>query len=166
VSSSLPPVLSDSISAEAYGPKYRDHLLEQYTLYVEMADRISARRQETNTFFLSINTALIAFLGIVVRGEPDEVPLAWVTVVSLAGAALCFAWYRLVTSYRGLNTGKFAVIHAIEVRLPLSPYAAEWEAVGEGKDPKRYRPFTHVEASVPWIFAALYAGFAAWQLVA
>ena len=27
-----------------YGPKFRDHLLEQYKIYTEMADRISQRR--------------------------------------------------------------------------------------------------------------------------
>ena len=34
--------------------------LEQYKLYVEMADRISSRRQNANSFFLSINTAIVA----------------------------------------------------------------------------------------------------------
>src|SRR3989442_10768421 len=37
--------------------------LEQYKLYVEMADRISARRQTANEFFLSVNTAIVALLG-------------------------------------------------------------------------------------------------------
>ena len=162
---SLPPVVNDAVSPEAYGSEYRAHLLEQYKLYVEMADRISARRQEANTFFLSVNTALVAFLGLVVEGEPGEVPVAWAVLVSLAGVALCVFWYRLVRSYRGLNSGKFGVIHAIERRLPLVPYEAEWEAVGRGKDPGRYLPFTHVEVRVPWVFAALYVAFAAWQII-
>jgi hypothetical protein len=29
----------------------RGHLLEQYKLYLEMADRISSRRQSANSFF-------------------------------------------------------------------------------------------------------------------
>src|SRR2546426_1964670 len=37
--------------------------LEQYKLYVEMADRISARRQTANEFFLSVNTVIVALLG-------------------------------------------------------------------------------------------------------
>ena len=40
-----------------------EHALEQYKLYVEMADRISARRQTANSFFLSVNTAIVALLG-------------------------------------------------------------------------------------------------------
>ncbi len=31
--------------------KYHEHILEQYKLYVEMADRISARRNMANVFF-------------------------------------------------------------------------------------------------------------------
>ena len=80
-------------------------------------------------------------------------------VVAIAGVILCFTWYRLVRSYRDLNTAKFKVIHEIERRLPLSPYDAEWEAVGGGDDSKLYLPFTHVEKFIPWIFMALH-GFA------
>jgi hypothetical protein len=39
-------------------------------------------------------------------------------------------WYRLVRSYKDLNSAKFKVIHEIEKSLPISPYDAEWEAVG------------------------------------
>ena len=44
-----------AMNPEKYGEKYKEHLLEQYKLYVEMADRISGRRQTANSFFLSIN---------------------------------------------------------------------------------------------------------------
>ena len=40
--------------------------------------------------------------------------------------------------------------------LPLRPCAAEWIAVGEGKQSLSYRPFTEIEHNVPWIFAALF----------
>lgn len=36
--------------------------------------------------------------------------------------------------------------------MPLRPYDAEWEAVGRGKNPKLYLPFTHGEVFVPWVF--------------
>jgi hypothetical protein len=38
--------------------------LEQYKIYVEMADRISARRGMTNTFFLTLNTAIFTAVGV------------------------------------------------------------------------------------------------------
>jgi hypothetical protein len=145
--------------------RYQAQLLEQYKICVEMADRISARRQTANTFFLTLNTALLAFLGLVVEGEGRTTPLPWALAISGAGLILCYAWYRLVASYRSLNSGKFKVIHAIEHRLRVAPFEAEWEALGRGKDASRHLPFTRVERRVPWIFAALYGAFAAWHVV-
>ena len=40
--------------------------------------------------------------------------------------------------------------------LPVAPYAAEWTALGSGKDRKRYLPLTHVENFVPVCFGILY----------
>lgn len=65
-------------------------------------------------------------------------------------------WYRLIRSYKDLNTAKFKVIHEIEQKLPCAPYDLEWEKVGRGKDSKLYLPFTHIEICVPWVFLALH----------
>lgn len=65
---------------------------------------------------------------------------------------MSYAWYRLLCSYRDLNTARFAVIHAIESRLPIAPYAAEWLAAGQGENPKLYKPFSHVEIWIPRLF--------------
>ena len=51
-------------SYEGASEKYQAAILEQYKLYVEMADRISNRRGLTNTFFLTINTAIFTVIGI------------------------------------------------------------------------------------------------------
>jgi hypothetical protein len=158
--------------ASEYGAEYQNHLLEQYKLYVQMADKISERRQSANSFFLTVNTVLVAFLGLVVSpvgsGSASLVaspPLPWVLVVATSGVVLCYSWYRLVRSYSDLNSGKFKVVHAIESRLPVSPYDAEWEAVGRGKDPKLYLPFSHIETWIPWVFAALYILLALWNVI-
>lgn len=37
--------------------------VELYKLAVEMADRVSARRATANAFFLTVNTALLAFVS-------------------------------------------------------------------------------------------------------
>src|ERR1700682_5050418 len=127
--------------------KYQEHLLEQYKLYVEMNDRVSQRRLTTNSYFLSINTALLAFVGYVTTKETSS----YLWLVGVAGIVLSLLWFYIVTSYRGLNTAKFKIIHDIETRLPLSLYAAEWNAMGRGKIAKLYRPLSHIERVVPWI---------------
>jgi len=40
-----------------------DLLMEQYKLYVEMMDKASERRNQANSFFLTMNTALIIGLS-------------------------------------------------------------------------------------------------------
>lgn len=131
-------------------------ILEQYKIYVEMADRVSARRSLTNTFFLTLNTAIFAGIGALIR-DPHLVS-AWFLVFPLLALLIqCAAWYFLVRSYRQLNSAKYTVVGALEERLPSSPYwSAEWKALGEGNDKAKYWPLTHLEQWIPMLFAATY----------
>ena len=129
------------------------HLMEQYKVYVATADKISDRRQAANSYFLAVNSALLAFVGYAI--PKDSSTYLW--LLGLAGMSLSYLWYRIVRSYRDLSGAKFLVIQAIEKRLPLRPFGAEWEAIGEGNNPKLYKPVTHVETGVPWIFFVLHA---------
>ncbi len=144
--------------SESYGSKYKDDLFEQYKLYVEMADRVSERRSTANNFFLAANTLLISVFGAVV-GEgalSDDSTGMWFPLFALSGLAFSIAWFYIVASYRQLNSGKFKVIHEIEKNLPLALYKAEWIALGEGRDPKLYRPLTHIEKYAPLTFGLIY----------
>lgn len=144
-------------SASEYGKDYHKILLEQYKLFVEMADRISSRRQTSNSFFLSINTALIALIGYSEIKSLFSLPNYLNLIIAIAGMILCYSWFRIIRSYKDLNTAKFKVIHEIEKLLPISPYDAEWEEVGRGNNSKLYLFFTHVEVKIPWVFFSLYA---------
>jgi len=144
-----------SKSPDEYGSRYQSDYIEIYKIYVASADNISSRRQTANSFFLTLNTALLAFLGYAKPSFGQSIGRL-ILLGTLAGILLCFIWYRLIKSYKGLNSGKFKVIHLIEHNLPLAPYDAEWEAVGRGSDSKKYMPFTHIEVYVPWVFAVIY----------
>jgi hypothetical protein len=146
------------LTKDFYGQNYDAHILEQYKIYLEMIDRVSARRQLTNSFFLTITTAMITMLGIVWPKAVGPVGTTWYIIIGLAGLMICYCWYRLVKSYRDLNTSKFLILHAIEERLPLRPYSAEWKLVGAGKNEVMYLPFTHIETAVPWVFFFLFMG--------
>jgi len=149
------------VEAGEYGPSYRDHVLDIYRVYLEMADRVSLRREKANSFFLAVNTALIALLAKDAFGGNMAKFRALTLLVPVAAGVLCYLWYRIIRSYRDLNSAKFKVIHAIERQLPLRPYDAEWESVERGKNPKLYLPFTHVEGVVPWLFMSFHAILAA-----
>ncbi|PWU48504.1 hypothetical protein DLJ47_28245 [Micromonospora sp. S4605] len=127
---------------------------------MEMADRVSARRALTNTFFLTLNT-LIATLGGTLGKELAVVDVRYLAVPTVALLVQCAAWFWLLRSYRQLNSAKYIVVGALEERLPASPYwRAEWKALGEGRDPSRYWPLTHLEQWIPASFAVVYvAGF-------
>jgi len=125
--------------------------LELYKLAVEMADRVSARRITANTFFLTINTALLAFVS------TGSTSLFW--LVALGGIAFSAAWWVLLKSYRDLNEAKFAVITRMEENLETKVFGDEWRKLKEDR-PRgwrgRYTEFSSVERIVPVVFAALY----------
>lgn len=147
---------NSDIREEEYGPKYKEHIFEQYKLYVEMADQVSNRRNLTNTFFLTLHTLLLGMIGFSIEKGPILVD-RWLVLFPLASVVLlCLAWWMIVRSYRQLNTGKYLIVGVLEKKLPASPYFAEWKALGEGKDLHKYLPITHVENWIPLIFAILY----------
>jgi hypothetical protein len=143
---------------EAPPPETTPGQIELYKLAVEMADRISARRGVANSFYLTVNTGLVALLG----GEE----LRW--YVAVAGIVLCVTWWALLKSYRDLNSAKFAVILAIEQSLPAKVFGEEWDRLK--KDPVKlalrrdavrswaaqYRELGRIERIVPWVFALIY----------
>lgn len=148
-----------AIDEKNYGQSYKSHLLEQYRLYVEMADKISSRRATANTFFLSLNTLLITAVGIVSRLGTSFLSfnLLWVVIASIAGIILSWAWYKTIRSYCQLNSGKYKIIHMIEQRLPIATYKAEWLYLKPNEEARRYTELTTVELWVPRIFGFLYS---------
>ena len=145
-----------SVPNDQYGDQaqYRDHLLQMYQTYLEMADRISQRRQSANSFYLSLNTAIIGLIGYVQLGDTKGQSFYW--LVAFAGAIISYLWYRQIRSYKDMNSGKFKVVHELEAYLPVCPYDAEWTALGEGKNPGLYLPFTVIEMKVPFVFMTIH----------
>lgn len=119
-----------SKSKDHYSSSYDAHAFEQYKIYLEMADRISSRRQSANSFFVTLNTLLIALAGYTKVATSAET--FFYVITSLAGVLICYVWYRLVLSYKNLNSAKFKVVHAMERELPYRLFDAEWDAVGRG----------------------------------
>lgn len=150
---------SPGITRDSYTPpeKYYEALLDQYKTYVEMADRISARRGLTNTFFLTLNSAVFTVIGAFWADKPPDPSLGVVIVLLAVALAQCGTWFFIVRSYRQLNGAKYDVVGLLEERLPASPYyAAEWAALKKGKDWRVYWPLTHVEQLVPILFGVIY----------
>jgi hypothetical protein len=152
------PVNNIEASAAIDAASSTDNYLEVYKLAVEMADRISARRGVANSFFLTINTAILGLLG--------TQAVTWYPAA--AGITVCITWWALLRSYRELNRAKFDIILELEDRLPAQLYGREWALLRKGKvsfqlQPPmllswlaQYKELGYIESIVPWVFSVLY----------
>lgn len=135
------------------GRELPEGYLEQYKLFVEMTDRVSARRAVASSFFLTAQSALVVLLGVISKEH-------WL----LAGSGLIVAitWWMQLRSYRQLNEARFRVIHEMEKRLPAAPYTDEWAILKPPDVPQRwcerYTELGVLERIVPVVFGALFLG--------
>lgn len=133
-------------------------VVDIYKVLVDMADKVSQRRQAANSFYLSVNTGIIGASAYLNAIRPD-----WTStiVISVAGVAISALWARNIESYRTLNAAKFKVINEIEEALPIAAYTTEWKYLDPDGDGVRHRPFHKVEVAVPWVFIAVHVAQAA-----
>ncbi len=152
--------------------KYYDHLLEQYKIYLELADKVSERRINANKFYILLLSTLFTvysfFISLVVNKENPssnficnlvndrELTLFILISIAIIGIVFSVLWVITIHSYKQLNTGKFAVILEMEKELPCECFYAEWIRLGEGVDKKKYFQFTKVEKFVPFVFICIF----------
>jgi hypothetical protein len=147
------------VDEKTYGQDYRGHLLQQYKLCVEMANHVSARRALANTFFLTASTIFVSVIGYMIGrafAAPSHYDIATAATVTAGSIAFSIAWWMALKSYDQLNSGKFQIIHLLETKLPAAAFQAEWNVLGGGKDPSKYRPLSYVERIMPLVFIAIY----------
>lgn len=131
--------------------------LDLYKVMVRSSENLVGRRQGVNTFFLTMNGALLTAYGLIVQASgAGALQAGGIAALALAGIVLCLAWRSLIVSFGQLNRGKFRVINTIEKYLQVAIYAAEWEALGRGEDPRIYRSFTSREIWVPNLLAVIH----------
>lgn len=133
-------------------------ILEQYKMYVDMADKVSTRRATANQFFITMlvaELAMASFLLNQVKSSNYEAGI--LAIIGLFGVSLCAIWRRLLQSYRQLNEGKYKVIHQLEQKLPFKCFDVEWDILGRGKKPEIYQSLSEVEGYIPGVLAIPFA---------
>ena len=140
------------ISKETYGDSFRTDLLEQYKLYVQSAENVSARRVASSQYLLTLDAALVALYGIQSAGFGENY---WTLLVPVMGIPVSLLWYLIIKSHVDLNRVKFDVIHELEQQLPAAMYKHEWRLAKEGQG-KIYRAVTTIERWIPVLFAVLH----------
>jgi hypothetical protein len=101
---------------DEYGNQYKQHLIEQYKLYVDMADRISQRRISTNTFYITVTSLILTVYGIT-----KSLSFIANICVLIAGILLSISWHEVINSYKQINSVKWHLVHDIEEQLPICP---------------------------------------------
>lgn len=143
-------------------------LLEQYKMFVEMADRVSQRRMKANQFYITLLSGLLALISLVIdkNNSLDNQYNAVVILASgLLGIVFCILWHINIRSYRQLNTKKFEVIQNMEKGLDFAPYSQEWDLLGQGKDSKKYFQLTRIEKLIPMVIIIPYLIITTFSLV-
>lgn len=138
-------------------------LFEEYKLYVDTMEKLVARRQTTNSFFLTANAFLMTVAGFFVKNVESPISLASggaIVIVAIAGILLSLNWRTLSIHYGLMNRAKFEIIHTLERQLPAALFWAEWVALGEGKDPRKYQSMSKIEATIPKILIICYIALA------
>lgn len=108
-----------------------EEILKIYQVALEMADRHSARRIGSNSFFLTLQGVLIAALGLFIKSEDNFTNTTYTSMIVLSalGVLLGTTWILTIKSYGDLSTAKWGVILEIEKSLPIKPFTDEWRLV-------------------------------------
>ena len=87
---------------ESYGDSFRSSVLEQYKVYVQSAENVSARRVASSRYLLALNAALVALYGVQSAGFGQSY---WtLLLVPLIGLPVSLLWYRIIKSHADLNS--------------------------------------------------------------
>lgn len=132
-------------------------LFKQYEFYASTSSQVSDRRLRTNRFYVSLLSGVLVVVPVVFDLESlSPIRLAAMALVGFVGLSLCVLWFFNIWSYKQLNAGKYAVIHAMEQELPYACYDREWDELSEGRDFRTYIPHWKVERLVPFVLAVPY----------
>jgi hypothetical protein len=129
---------------------------EVFELYYNSIERNSDKRQNANSFFLTLNTGVLAIIGFLFNKDTVPDLRMLYLLLPFAGILSSVFWLKLVHSYSQLNRGKFIVLNTIEKVLSIAPFTTEWEILGRGDNKKKYHPLTKTEKCIPILFICLY----------
>lgn len=132
---------------------FNANLIEQYKLACTAADNVSARRENSNRYLITLNTAIVALYGFQAIGGANPYLLIPLAVAGIIISALSLA---IIESHRKINRAKFQVITEIEKHLPAGIYAWEWQLLGQERKPTRYLETSKLEGYIHYLFGAIH----------
>jgi len=131
----------------------RSLVLEQYKQMLQTIESLEARRQTLHTFFMSINTLLLAAIGLIAKESLNQ-PGVTVGIMLLAvlGVEFSSCWLAQIRSYEAVLKSKWTVFNDLERAMPSRPFGEEYALLDSG-----FVSFTKIECRVPKAFRLAYA---------
>lgn len=131
-----------------------------YKMYVGSAEEISKQRATSNSFFMTVNAAIITVF--VLLGKESD----WQTLVAMCvfGILLTFIWRSKIDSYKRLNDAKFILINKMEEKLAAMLFFCEWKLL----DLRKHTILTAAEKKIPTLFMGAYivvGGLKLWPII-
>jgi hypothetical protein len=126
-------------------------ILEQYKTYIGDLGNIGSRHTQTNTWYVSILSALLVFATLTTNSVAlgSQAGNATRAAVALLGILLSVVWRFHSQSFGHLYKAKFDVLREMEVEAQMFPcYESELQHLSESK----YFHLTRIER---WLILAL-----------
>ena len=123
-------------------------LLEQYKIMIDTSEKLMERRQSMVSLYITICTALIAFIGASFAFGNLLITAAITLLTGVITIILCYNWRSSLGSYELNNEGKFEVINQIEKHLPADMFECEYRY----NKMKGIRSYSAREKVLPVIF--------------
>jgi hypothetical protein len=128
--------------------------IEQYKAYMQDVANIGTRHETARGFYLSVLSALLAFVALAGTGGPlSSIGSNLFVVISLGAIAICVLWFLNTLSFAALYRAKLGQLHKMEEKLPFHVFTAEFDAL---KKDWRYIQLTTVECIVASVFIILF----------
>lgn len=121
--------------------KDNKNIFDIYKMYVETTQHISNCRQQSNNFYILLNSGIVAYNAHFAS-----------FFISMFGILINIVWILKIKSYKNLNSAKFKVINKLEKFFPVEVFNDEYKILKNTK----YKSLSDYEIYVPWIFILLF----------
>ena len=135
-------------ASESLSNEDKHLLLEQYKIMIDTSEKLMERRQSMVSLYITICTALIAFIGASFAFGDLLITAVITLLTGVITIILCYNWRTSLASYELNNEGKFEVINQIEKHLPADMFECEYRY----NKMKGIRSYSARERVLPLIF--------------
>ena len=132
----------------------------EYKLFSERTGKLSERRQTASQTYLTVNTAILGVLALLVK---DAGFRGWGLVLAsvplfLVGVVACCVWHKIIGDFKQIIGWHYGQLRDMEQDMPESGelYSKEWEQFFKPRQGTERYGFSRLEAWLPRLLLGLY----------